>query len=110
VDGTADVATPEGNDGPVRPRIGQIRVGFDRSGECIGGRVMMAHPHLDQPLRAESAGVVGLVLNGMFDFVASLREIAAFTQQDRTVQSRVGVVRLQDNDPSVSCYRLVISI
>ena len=55
------VAAPVGDGGAVRPRIGQIRVGFDRAGECIAGRVVIAHPHLDQSLRAENAGVVGLV-------------------------------------------------
>ena len=46
----------------------------------------------------------------MFDFVAGRREVAALAQQDRTVQTRVGVVRLQHDDAAISVDRLVTAI
>ena len=108
VESRAVVATPDSNNGPVRPRIGQQRIHFDGPRESIGCGGMMSDPHLDQALQAKHPCVVRPVLKNMGDIAACQREIAAFTQQDSAIQSRIDEVRLQNNNPPVSSYRFVI--
>src|SRR5882757_1235628 len=63
------------------------------------------------PSRSDLAGkapVVRPVSKSIGDIAVCQREIAAFTQQDGAVQSRIDEVRLQNDNPSVSSYRFFI--